>query len=82
MKSVDFCCSYPRDFFTIVRDLSQKCGTTLVLSPNTYVFFSEEHVNSLLPALSNEFQGKKIKKVVVTRNPSIFCFDHILSQWY
>ena len=80
MKSVDFCCSDPRDFFTIVRDLSQKCGTTLVLSPNTYVFFSEEHVNSLLPALSNEFQGKKIKKVVVTRNPNILCFDLILSQ--
>ena len=56
----------PTEFFTTVRDLSQQCGTTLVLSG--HVLFSEEQLNSLLPALSKEFQEKKIKKIVFKNN--------------
>ena len=75
MKAVGFHFVNPKEFFTIVRDLSQQCGTTLVLTPTSDVCFSEEQVSSLLPALSKEFQGKKIKKIIVKRDPHTVYFN-------
>ena len=46
--------------------LSQKCGTTLYLSPEYYSIFSEWQASSLFPALSEDFKEEKIKKIVCT----------------
>ena len=75
MKSVSFHYYNPNEFLTIVRDLSQQCGTTLVLSPAYNNCFSEEQVSSLLPALSKEFQGKKIKKIIFNKYPYYGGYD-------
>ena len=56
----DFTDKSVKEFFTHVRDLSQRCGTALVLSN---CFFSPE-IETCLPLLSEEFQGKKIKRIV------------------
>ena len=55
-----------KDFFKAVRDLSQKCGTTLYLSPEYYSIFSEWQDSSLFPSLGEDFKEKKIKKIVCT----------------
>ena len=54
----------PKEFFSFVRELSHKHGTTLVLFPYHVKCFSEEHLRSVLPELSKEFQTKKIKKII------------------
>ena len=48
------------EFFTVVRNLSHRFGTTLVLSPYFLLFKSSLQ---LLISLSKEFQGEKIKKI-------------------
>ena len=63
----------PKEFFTVMRDLSQQCGTTLVLSLGWWDpdnrFFSEYQVCAMLPDLTREFHAKKIKKIVCKMDP-------------
>ena len=59
-----------KEFFTVIRDLSLQCGTTLVLIVpclRNHKYFSEEQMFSVLPDLSKEFQTKKIKKIICKR---------------
>ena len=66
LNQVNFGYGDPMDFFHAVRDLSQNCGTTLYLSPESYTFFPDFQVDFLLPALEEDFKEKKIKKIVCT----------------
>lgn len=77
LNSIDFEGVDPREVFTHVRNLSQRCGTTLVLSPVCWnltaygqptssqpCLFTYYQLTLLLPALGEEFREKKIRTIV------------------
>ena len=64
MKSVNFKGTNLKEFFTIVRDLSQRSGTVLLLSLHT--LFSEDQKETLI-SLSEEFKENRIKKIVYSK---------------
>ena len=79
----------PTELLTHVRDLSQRSGTTLILILSPATDYHPVFPNSSLKefsALSEEFQGKKIKKIVFmfkARMKSIYRIDSTirLNHW-